>query len=159
MQKRYVPIAVIVAVLLAIAAVGYTTGNPQPDVPPRVLFDNSGGRVFFDHATHAEGYGYDCADCHHDGVDEQRPVACSSCHPKEFGPEFAKTHKTAFPSDAYCQRCHYEAPVEGMPEDERPDPDLLMTRADAFHGQCMGCHEAEDVGPYGEDSCTSCHAK
>lgn len=159
MQKRYVPIAVTVAALLAVAVLGYATDHPKPDVPPRVLFDNSGGRVFLGHAAHADDYGYDCADCHHDGVDDQRPVQCGACHPREFGPEFAAAHQKAFPSEEYCQRCHDEAPRAGMPEDERPDTDLLPTRADAFHGQCMSCHEAEDAGPYGEDSCTSCHAK
>lgn len=157
MQNRHVPMAVIVAALVAVAVAGYAAGDPKPDVPPRVLFDNGGGRVVFDHATHAQDLGYECADCHHDVVDDARPLACGTCHPKEFGPKFAKEHQTAFPSDAYCARCHDGDPHAAGAE--LPDTDMIPLRSDAFHGQCMGCHQSEDAGPYGDDSCTSCHGK
>jgi hypothetical protein len=29
----------------------------------------------------------------------------------------------------------------------------------AFHEQCMDCHEREGKGPYGENSCFKCHIR
>ena len=153
------PIAVTVAALLAVSLYGYATPPIRPEVPPRVLFDNSGGRVFLDHATHAQGYGYECEDCHHDGAQGDSYLPCGECHPKNFDVMFVKAHQKAFPDKEYCSRCHDEEPADGLPKDELPDVDMMPTRSDAFHGQCMGCHEAEGVGPQGEDSCITCHAK
>ncbi|BBD07378.1 cytochrome c3 family protein [Desulfovibrio ferrophilus] len=159
MHKRYVPIVVTIAVLLAVAIVGYSQPPVVQKSPTRVLMVNNGGRVFFTHAIHADDYGYDCADCHHDGVEGAEPIACGSCHPKAFDGLFKEVHQRAFPSKEYCERCHDSEPVSSMSDDERPDSDMLLTRADAFHGQCMDCHKAEDAGPYGEESCSTCHAK
>lgn len=149
-----------VAVLLAVALFGYVSPKAEDTVPARVVLDNSGGRVIFSHAAHAEDYGYECVDCHHDEVEdvESFPADCGSCHPKAVDEKFAKEHKSAFPSDEYCIRCHFDVPGETIPEDDRPYKDMILTRADAFHGQCMGCHEAEFAGPFGEDSCSTCHA-
>ncbi|WP_461210023.1 cytochrome c3 family protein [Desulfocurvus sp. DL9XJH121] len=148
-----------VAVLLAVALFGYAAPPALPDVPPRVIFDNSGGRVFFNHAGHAEDYGYACEDCHHDGVENARPQPCGHCHPKEFGKSFARSHQNWFPSKEYCGRCHDSEPKPGMAEGERPDKDMIPLQADALHAQCMGCHESVDAGPFGDDSCNTCHAK
>lgn len=39
-------------------------------------------------------------------------------------------------------------------------PDKLIPgRMDAFHGQCMGCHEKLGKGPFGKDKCAQCHTK
>lgn len=159
MQNRYVPIAVTVALLLAVALYGYATPVSRPDVPPRVVLDNSGGRVFFDHGAHAEDYGYECTECHHDGVEGRRPLPCGTCHARNFDEAFARTHADSFPNREYCARCHDVEPAPGLSKDDLPDKDLLPLRSDAFHGQCLGCHESVDAGPYGEDSCTTCHAK
>lgn len=161
LQQRYVPIAVTVAVLLVGALIGYVMPTADAAAPARVVLDNSGGRVIFTHAVHADDYGYECADCHHDGVEDENatPISCGSCHPKSFDEEYAKNHQKMFPSEEYCLRCHDEDPASGVTEDTRPDKDMMLTRADAFHGQCMDCHKAEDAGPYDEDSCYTCHAK
>lgn len=159
MQKRYLPIAVVVAALFAVAMFGYSLPSKPQENPPRVLLDNNGGRVIFTHAIHADDYGYECADCHHDGVEDARPLPCGSCHPAAFDEDFKKNHAEAFPSDAYCERCHYSEPSADMAEEDRPDPDMLYIRSDAFHDQCMGCHEDLDAGPYGDESCATCHAK
>jgi len=159
LQKRYYPIAVVAVALCAVAMIGYSQPPKAQEVPPRVLLDNNGGRVIFTHAAHAQDYGYECADCHHDGVEGARPLPCGSCHPAAFDENFKANHAKAFPSRDYCGRCHDTDPVPGMPAEDRPDPDMLLTRSDAFHGQCMGCHKGLDAGPYGEDSCATCHAK
>ena len=53
MQKRYIPIALLTAVLAAVAVVGYVLPEPHEAVPERVLLDNAGGPVVFQHADHA----------------------------------------------------------------------------------------------------------
>lgn len=161
MQKRYIPIAVVVAVLVAVSAVGYLRPDVTQAVPPRTLHENSGGRVIFTHMSHADDYGYACEDCHHDGPEAERarPLPCGTCHPKEFDDDFRVNHQTAFPSEEYCERCHDVDPTPDMAEDERPDKDMLLLRGDAFHAQCMDCHADMGVGPYGKESCYECHAK
>ncbi len=55
-----------------------------------------------------------------------------------------------------CSRCHAGAPAPDRPPD-RPDVTHVPLRADAFHGQCLGCHEQMGAGPSGEKSCNACH--
>lgn len=159
LHQRYFPIAAAMLFLFVVAIFGYTKPPVVQESPARVLMDNTGGRVVFAHAIHADDYGYDCADCHHDGVEGASVIGCGSCHPKAFDGVFRELHQRSFPSREYCERCHDSEPVANMPEDERPDSDMLLVRADALHAQCMDCHKAEDAGPYGDDSCSTCHAK
>ncbi|WP_054649373.1 cytochrome c3 family protein [Salidesulfovibrio brasiliensis] len=158
MKSRYTPLLIILAVLAITAAVGYTLPTEAQDVPPRVILDNTGGRVIFTHQAHTEEYGFDCADCHHDGIGQDEPISCGSCHPAAFDETFRAEHQKAFPDEEACLRCHYDVPGEELAEDNRPDTDFIPTRADAFHGQCMTCHE-EFGGPYGDDTCYDCHAE
>ena len=46
-----------------------------------------------------------------------------------------------------CTECHSEQGDEDFP-----------SAMDAFHQQCMGCHE-EMGGPYEKDQCNQCHLK
>ena len=50
---------------------------------------------------------------------------------------------------ADCTVCHVK---------KTPDK-LIPGRMDAFHGQCMGCHEKLGKGPFGKDKCAQCHTK
>lgn len=137
---------------------GYLLAPEKQEVPARIVMDNTGGRVIFTHLAHTDEYGFDCADCHHDEIGQGTPIACGSCHPAEFDATFRAEHQKAFPTEEACLRCHYEQPTSPLAEDNRPDIEDIPTRADAFHGQCMNCHE-ENGGPYGDDSCYSCHAR
>ncbi len=149
----------------ALAVVGYLMPEGSASTPPRVLLDNGGGRVIFSHASHTADYGFKCADCHHDQAgDPAHPVPCGTCHPKEFGPEFAATHRHAFPSPDYCQRCHDTEPdmnaaPNSMSAEDKPDSGNIPTRMDAFHDQCMGCHRDNGAGPFEETECSACHAQ
>lgn len=158
MHKRYFPIATVVAVLLAIAVAGFTAGATEKTTPARVVMDNAGGRVIFSHKFHIEDYGLECTDCHHDDIEAETYLACGSCHPSEFNEAFRTDHPERFPDDEACLRCHYDTPTETLSDDDRPDTDFIPLRADAFHTQCMSCHE-ENGGPYGDDSCNDCHAR
>lgn len=171
-QSRYTTIRILCALLAAVALVGYLLpegvgsrlSGGSSDLPPRILLDNGGGRVIFTHAAHAEDYGFDCVDCHHDDAgDPQQPVPCGTCHPKEFDARFAAEHRYAFPSQGYCLRCHYDQPdmdaaPGSMAEEDRPDKEFIPTRMDAFHAQCMDCHRDMGAGPYEDDECSVCHA-
>ncbi len=158
MDKRYIPITAIVAAMLLVAGAGYLMPRTGQDVPARVVMDNNGGRVIFSHQAHARDYGFECADCHHDGLGREQPLACGSCHPPAFDEKFRAGHGKAFPDDEACLRCHYETPQGPLAAEDRPDTGSIPVRAEAFHRQCMNCHE-ESGGPYGEGSCHACHAR
>lgn len=132
----------------------------------------------WDHDTHAEDYATACTDCHHDTDIEAEPGACNQCH-GEKAEDATPSLRDAVHSK--CEGCHvdmYEAKLEGCHEchevlpgkvegaqpacnschydtDEIP----LASRMDAYHGQCMGCHEESDKGPFGDESCKSCHTR
>ncbi|WFS63468.1 cytochrome c3 family protein [Pseudodesulfovibrio thermohalotolerans] len=158
MQSRYFPIAALIAVCVVTAVAGYAISPPDETEPVRVVMDNTGGRVIFTHSTHFDDYGFDCTDCHHDDTGLDTFLPCGSCHPAEFDERFRKEHPNNFPDSEACLRCHDEVPEGPLTEDERPDIANIPLRAEAFHGQCMGCHE-ENGGPYGDDSCNECHAR
>ena len=62
-------------------------------------------------------------------------VACSDCH---HNLEEGETDPQA------CGECHeIESDDEDVPE-----------RTDAFHSQCIGCHQENEAGP---EKCASCH--
>ncbi len=134
----------------------------------------------FSHALHAEDYtDQDCQACHHDASIEPEPQSCSDCH----GPEAAKevpslkdanhTRCASCHEDMYqqgvtgCRNCHTrQQDTAQKPEYKScsschttPTNELVPTRSKAFHGQCMGCHEKQEAGPFGDDSCYKCHMK
>lgn len=158
MSKRYIPITAISITLGILALIGYMLPATVQDVPAKILFENNGGRVIFSHLVHADDYGISCDSCHHEGGDLEDPLACGTCHPREFDDDFLFEHMEYFPDQQACAKCHEV-------EDGEVYPDLLMdledipTRTNAFHGQCMDCHEEMDAGPFGENSCYTCHAR
>ena len=81
MQNRYFIISAVVVLLFAGAVVGYAIPEEKQEVPARIILDNTGGRVVFSHRTHADDYGFDCADCHHDGLEERTVPAVRSLPP------------------------------------------------------------------------------
>lgn len=156
MNRRYIPIAAVTAALALVAVFGYLHIAPARDLPLRIVLDNAGGRVLFSHNHHAEDLGLDCGDCHHDGADPKHPEACGACHPPAFDAAYVAGHAKLFKSTQACSRCHAGAPDPDRPTD-KPDVAHVPLRADAFHAQCMNCHEQSGAGPYGEKSCSACH--
>ncbi|MEF2145405.1 MAG: cytochrome c3 family protein [Desulfovibrionaceae bacterium] len=157
MNKRYMPILIVTGALLLAALAGPLLSAPAEQPPARVLFDNTGGRVIFAHTVHVDDYGLECGECHHDEGDPAKPVPCGACHPASFDESWKHDHPSFFPNKDMCLRCHDSDPSGGVTPDNRPDTDWLPVRADAFHGQCMGCHDSMG-GPTGEQECKSCHA-
>ena len=158
MSKRYIPITAISISLGILALIGYLLPARQQDVPARILFENNGGRVIFSHLVHADEYGISCDSCHHEGGDLETPLACGSCHPAAFDDEFVENHIDSFPSEEACAKCHEVEDGEVLP-DLLMDVEDIPTRTTAFHDQCMNCHEEVEAGPFGENSCYSCHAR
>jgi hypothetical protein len=158
LNRRYTTIILIVAVLSIASVVGFLIPSVVQENPARVVMNNSGGRVIFTHFKHADEFGYECADCHHDDIGQEKPIACGSCHPKAFDEEFKTQHQKNFPSEEACLRCHSEVPTGPLSDEDKPDTENIPLRADAFHQQCQSCHES-DGGPYGKDACYECHAR
>ena len=75
-----------------------------------------------------------------------------------------KTHASAQGYGLSCQDCHHnleEDETEGVEscgachEAESEDEDVLK-RSDAFHKQCVDCHQEFEKGP---EDCAECHLK
>ena len=58
---------------------------------------------------------------------------CTQCH-----------HLTSFPPSFDCSECHFE----------KGDA-LMLSREDAFHDQCISCHDEMGAGPV---ECNTCHS-
>lgn len=86
--------------------------------PGKMEFDTDGGRVVFDHLTHASADGYD--------------LSCDTCH-HGYKPE----NKKSFPMN--CRRCHYNKKYETVCENED-------THVRCVGKNCVDCHSdgAED---------------
>ena len=152
MSKRYIPIAVVTAMLAVLAVIGYVWPASEPllpvkPLPNRVLLKNSAGKVVFDHKKHFEDYKVECQSCHHDR-EKPTPVAqaCSSCHGVVTTPNFKTEHVTAFADQMSCVTCHhvefagttYEGP------DRTPDSTWDHTPHLSAGGdmkQCNTCHD------------------
>lgn len=134
----------LATVLLAVGIIcfSYTAFSAHPPSPPhRVMFKVIAGNVLFQHKTHtdASGYALACTDCHHHPYDDESSElrACTDCHAKSDA--LAAVEET-------CSECH---------DSDEYDLEELAARTEAFHGQCIGCHEEFEAGP---KECSSCHA-
>jgi hypothetical protein len=81
--------------------------------PKTVTFDTDGGRVVFDHFTHASADGYD--------------LSCDTCH-HGYKPD----KKSSFPMN--CRRCHYNKKYSSICEEAD-----AHTRC--IGKNCVDCHE------------------
>ncbi|MFO8089018.1 MAG: cytochrome c3 family protein [Desulfatiglandaceae bacterium] len=72
------------AVLFATAFVCYTAfPKAPPEEPLRIILENTGGAVFFDHKRHMSENHYDitCTECHHMWDEgDTNPPSCTACH-------------------------------------------------------------------------------
>jgi hypothetical protein len=147
-SKKHRMILFAVAIQLLIVAIVCYAAFPMtaPEKPIRLVYYTTAGKVLFDHQAHAsiKGYGLACADCHHmHGKKEIQPVSCGLCHPP-------LPADNRFPES--CMDCHKNV-------SEFKDTDI-MKRTDAFHAQCIGCHEQFGKGPQsGPEECSKCHVR
>lgn len=141
--KKELQLAYGLAIVLFVAGIvsyAYTAFSAKPpDEPVRIMFKSVAGKVLFSHKMHTadSGYGISCFDCHHHPEgDDTSLLACGDCHqiPVEEG---------AFPES--CLDCH-EA-------DDLEDSEITK-KGDAFHTQCIACHQEAGSGP---EDCSDCH--
>ncbi len=131
--------------------------------------------------SHEDHFGYasdDCQACHHGEDIEPSPQACRDCHSPEGAAAKIPLREAVH---ARCEPCHadkFEAKLTGCAdchELKRADKSLaegapaanfpacaschftMPARMDAFHQNCMGCHEKVGKGPAGADQCKQCH--
>ncbi len=83
---------------------------------------------------HAADYAL-CASCHHNSPPSATPPRCASCH------------SPARPRDAGA------AAAAPLPPDGRP---FLK---EAYHQQCMGCHQRMRIAKPADTDCAACHAE
>jgi hypothetical protein len=157
------------------------TADHQKDLPAETCTQchhAEMGKLVYSHDDHAEQYASSCTDCHHDTDIEPEPGACNQCHGEKADGATPSLREAVH---AKCQSCHadmYEKNLKGCNEchellpgkADGPQPTCnschydtdatpLPHRMDAFHDQCMKCHEEVGAGPFGEKSCTRCHTR
>ncbi len=133
----------------------------------------------FMHDEHAEDIlGGDCESCHHDPSIEPEPQACSNCHMDGSNSvlrlrDAAHGRCAECHDDMYqdgidgCGNCHERRPDTGVETEKQacshchdtPVDQMVPTTMNAFHEKCMGCHEEQGAGPFGDDACDQCHMK
>ncbi|MFZ3045412.1 MAG: cytochrome c3 family protein [Desulfatirhabdiaceae bacterium] len=140
-SKKHLQIAYsMTAILLVIGLFSYAAFSAKkPDQPIRIMYKGVAGSVLFDHKAHAadRGYGLSCNDCHHHPPGQDSDfLACSACHKAEGD--------TAKPES--CKDCHDPSEYEDYE---------MVTKTNAFHAQCIECHQQIGAGPV---ECAACHA-
>ncbi len=173
-SKKELSIAYIVGIVcIIVGALSYSVLSAKPpEEPRRIMLTATGGNVLFDHRNHSEAYGLECTGCHHPilaGAGETE--ACGQCHTKESEYVPALGEKGKFNHDAHsmdyglsCTDCHhnYTEGDPGGPElctvchQAGMGDDVIPGRKEAFHQQCIGCHEELGISP-GKTDCNACH--
>lgn len=133
----------LILILFFVGVISYAAFPAKtPDQPVRIMYKSVAGKALFDHKTHLDdsGYGIACVECHHHPEEPEEGqtafVPCSNCHQT-----LAKGQK--YPES--CLDCHE---AEDLEESE------MIKKSDAFHSQCIACHQDVEAGP---EECASCH--
>ncbi|MGE4551879.1 MAG: cytochrome c3 family protein [Desulfovibrionaceae bacterium] len=132
----------------------------------------------FDHAAHQAILDKDCQACHHGPDIEPEPMACNNCHGDKADGKAPALRDAAHqrcaschedetaPAAMKCGFCHkvedtrrqvFRTPPPACGSCHTQPAVPLPNRSDAFHKQCMGCHEQTGKGPWGQDACNRCH--
>ena len=159
MQASAIKIGILVTVLIALAA-GCATKEQSPGQQ----------RTAFNHKTHVQGAGLDCATCHETGATSAEagmPTldACQTCHaddPAKTSPfisngktawseytqipdEVKFSHQTHAAKGLKCEDCH-----GNMGESTATGKQLAFTM-----DTCLACHAKK----YAKTDCATCHTK
>lgn len=174
-NKRSYPVWILTGLLAVVAVAAYLMPEASAALPVRVPLANKGGLVVFDHTKHAADYAISCETCHHESEEAREDVLpCGTCHGLTFDENFRTTHMETITDPMACVKCHH---TNSLPEPGEPIPvadftgcneegcheetpaELIPDRMQAFHQQCMSCHETEKKGPFQPDQCNQCHTK
>jgi octaheme c-type cytochrome (tetrathionate reductase family) len=116
--------------------------------------DNFYAPTRFNHTTHDEWTGGDCAPCHHRfsmGDDDRIGIDLQEFHDEldiRLGGPCASCHDMDTITIQRCDSCHWLA-------NEEDDPSRLGLKG-AYHRQCIGCHEDSPESGAPVD-CIGCH--
>ncbi len=160
MQKRYISILIALSIAIILAAIGFFVPAEQEEkVPVRLLLENTGGAVVFDHKVHVEKYALECVACHHElspntaSSADLEVLDCGSCHGILFDEKFVAEHqdmeKGIYTSKMQCATCHH---IEFTKTDWGHD-----MHSEDFGLDCTSCHhEDTDIEPEPQN-CANCH--
>lgn len=150
LPKAVSPIALVTVILAAVAVVGYLLPEPGEAVPQRVLLDNAGGPVVFQHADHAFQLKIPCQKCHHESpVKRENVQRCESCHGVTFNAAFKKNHIAAFNDNASCATCHhYELGPKKWGHKKHQEE---------YGVDCRDCHHKNTEIEPEPQNCANCH--
>lgn len=138
MEKKFYWVLAIAIVFLCVGMAGYLLAPAKkPELPSRIFLPASAGDVVFDHKSHYSAYNLTCLECHHHPTTTTPSfVPCASCHTAET------EGKPYLPR---CAECHDVATIRDTP---------MLNTKDAFHKQCIECHETRKVPA---TACADCH--
>ncbi len=175
MNKRSFPIFIVSCILVIAGGLAYLMPASSEPLPNRILLQNPGGRVIFDHTLHTDTAALDCSSCHHEinltnSAAPEDIMKCGACHLGADREEYVKSHQALYDAPdggKACIKCHHYDEAEESTElgsvvganfqscsgchTEMPN------RIGAFHKNCMGCHETVDKGPKADSPCAQCH--
>lgn len=121
MKRQNLSILIFAIILGCVAFFAYSQG--QSAAFTRVLLENKGGTVVFEHSTHVDQYGLECETCHHTDADPKTGVEpCGACHNDARAEEEGGLNRkdafhqmcitcheeTAGPGTDDCNACHYK---------------------------------------------------
>jgi len=166
-RNRRIQFGILIAGITVLVGIGIGGALMRPGLEPDRIVETRFGDVRWNHEQHARMQDIaSCQVCHHkerQGTANPRP--CGECHEPETNQEavvLADLHRPAVPeletATVAAAEDGTEPAAEGNAEtttaaddDENAPP--AMT---AYHGRCIGCHQAMKAGPVG---CRDCHAQ
>lgn len=153
MQKRYLPITVFVVCSAIIAFVGYLAPAASTAVPERILLDNAGGKVVFNHKEHFQDWKIPCQKCHHESAEKRDDVQrCGTCHGVVINEAFRKNHVQTIKDQASCATCHH---MSFAPKAKWNH----AAHAEEYGIDCRECHhQNKDIEPEPQN-CADCHQR
>lgn len=158
LQKRYVPLLVVLCLAALGAVAGVLLRAPEPPIPIKILMPNAGGRVVFNHRQHVEDYNLKCIECHHESESARdNPQPCGACHGVAFNDVFLASHQQTFAGDAEaCLTCHHTEI-----KSTAWDIDLHDMHAESIADSCETCHHEIDDFGMDPQSCydSGCHER
>ena len=147
MKKKRIKVEFLFLVVLALLMAGAAGLLVRPVRDPDIRHRAALGDVVWNHELHARMKGLTCQACHHTtrpGVTTPEP--CSTCHQ-----EPPREQQGRVMTELYKDLTTTDSPPPPPPKSRSRGPSAM----DAFHGKCLGCHQAMKQGPV---SCRDCHA-
>ncbi len=139
------------------------------------------GELAFNHDEHIDYAGDDCQACHHEEDIDPDTTGCGECHGQVGNETMPSVREAAHQRCANCHEDMFEQRIKGCspchnPKDmndyagsytpcsqchhsSEPGRELVLTRKNAFHDQCINCHKELKKGPFGENDCAKCHVR